>query len=282
MNYDQNIRGQDSSLGTLKEDASATLKSATQNVQQQAKQKIDSQRDTAAEQIQAVEHAIKAAADDLREHDNFGLSQYVTEIADGVGSFARNLKQKSVDELVHDVEAIARRNPTLFIAGSIAVGLGIARFAKSSSQRRHTSDSRSGDYSEHSARWADETYLDAPTSENQYSSNYSGSSTGFASPDRSFSSSSVSDRYPADGEGFVSSASEADYAADDFAGAANTETGAGLSSYKTSHELSFNDDDTEEFQRSEQRKTTSGFQNNLTPNRSTTNNNLSNGGKRYE
>jgi hypothetical protein len=41
-----------------------------------------------------------------------------------------------VDELIHEVEAMAHKNPTLFLAGSLAVGLGIGRFARASSKAR--------------------------------------------------------------------------------------------------------------------------------------------------
>ena len=80
-------------------------------------------------------NAVRAAASDLQDQDREGLSHYVTELADSVSTLATGLRQQSVDELIHDVENIARKNPALFIGGSIAIGLGLARFAKASSHR---------------------------------------------------------------------------------------------------------------------------------------------------
>ena len=86
--------------------------------------------------MDSIADAATAAAEDLHEHHQEGLSRYVSEIADSVSSIAGSLRHKSVDELVHEVGAIARKNPTLFLAGSVAVGLGIGRFARSSAKHQ--------------------------------------------------------------------------------------------------------------------------------------------------
>jgi len=46
--------------------------------------------------------------------------------------FANGLRDKSADELLRDVRNLARRQPALFIGGSVAVGILAARFLKSS------------------------------------------------------------------------------------------------------------------------------------------------------
>lgn len=282
MSYEQNRGGQENSFENIQGDASTAFRDAAQNVQQQAKQSFDSQRETLARQAQAFEHAIQAAAADLREHDNYGLSHYVAEIADGVGSFAQNLQQKSVDELIQDISSIARRNPTLFIAGSIAIGLGISRFAKASSQRgltqsdKHYSEewSESDRWNQPGAYWSESDQRE----DEAYSSvsrepSYEQSSSRI---DRIFPTNSFEDRYPAGAFGYTSTASEADYAADDFTGAENLDADASYSAGDYSvGELSF-DDDLEEFQRAQNRESTSAY------NRSLNTKNLSNGGKRYE
>ena len=73
-----------------------------------------------------------AAAEDLQDHQQQALSEYVTQFASSISALANNLRHKSIDELMHEAEGIARRNPALFIGGSIAIGLGLARFAKAS------------------------------------------------------------------------------------------------------------------------------------------------------
>ena len=69
------------------------------------------------------EHAdsVRAAASQMREDDVAHLSRHVSDMAGSLGRMADGLREKSADEILHDVRRIARENPTLFIAGSIAV-----------------------------------------------------------------------------------------------------------------------------------------------------------------
>src|SRR5690606_28350087 len=41
-----------------------------------------------------------------------------------------------VDDIARDVREVAQRNPALFLLGSVAVGLGLSRFAKASGRTR--------------------------------------------------------------------------------------------------------------------------------------------------
>ncbi len=152
MAYEQN-----SIYGRESPDLSKEDLGAAERVQRTAQQSFDSTRQQAASGLDAVADAADAAAENLEEYDQQGLSRYVTEIADSVASLANSLRHKSVDELVHDVEAIARKNPTLFIAGSLAIGLGIGRFARASAKGQNISERYERDA--HSApNFTDEVY----------------------------------------------------------------------------------------------------------------------------
>ncbi|MBB3101716.1 hypothetical protein [Azomonas macrocytogenes] len=94
---------------------------------------LDNYRSGAASELERVAQSARAAAADL-EQDRPGLSQYVSDIAQGMVKMAENLRNKKADDLYHDAERMARENPGLFIAGSIALGFGLTRFAKASSQ----------------------------------------------------------------------------------------------------------------------------------------------------
>lgn len=144
---DTNIGTQQSASSTATED----LKSTARNASTTVKQQVNEKRSSAAEGIESLAHAARVAASDLRQHDQDALSHYVAEMATSVTSLAEGLRKKSVDELIHDAKNIARNNPTLFIAGSIAIGLGIARFAKAT-QRRSESKTDASDYSTTSGR----------------------------------------------------------------------------------------------------------------------------------
>lgn len=124
---------------TMKQDAKAKASHASEQTKQQAKDKLDQNRETISRELDKVAHATQAAASDLSDQNREGLSRYVSELADNMSSLSTSLRGKSVDELVHDVTGLARRNPTLFVAGSIAIGLGLARFAKASNKETQRS-----------------------------------------------------------------------------------------------------------------------------------------------
>lgn len=115
------------------------LKSKTQEastaVKQEASKKLDENREKAASEIETLAHAARVAASDLKEQNHEGLSHYIIDMADQVTALAGGLRNKSIDDLMQEAQKIARNNPALFIAGGIAIGLGIARFAKASSHR---------------------------------------------------------------------------------------------------------------------------------------------------
>lgn len=122
----------------------ASVKSAASEIagatQRRASDTFTENRDNVANEIEGLAHAADVAAEDLQGHQQYALSEYVTQFASSIGELANNLRHKSIDELIHEAEGIARRNPVLFIGGSIAIGLGLARFAKASSHRSLESD----------------------------------------------------------------------------------------------------------------------------------------------
>ena len=143
-NFDDTDPTRRDSLTRATEDLKASTTQATDSVKQKAAESLNANRKTAAEEIEGMANAVRAAASDLQDQDREGLSHYVTELADSVSTLATGLRQKSVDELIHDVENIARKNPALFIGGSIAIGLCLARFAKASSHRHSSAHTDTG------------------------------------------------------------------------------------------------------------------------------------------
>ena len=117
------------------EEVKAKAREATEQVKNQGKAQLDSYRSSAADELEKVAQGARAAAAELENQDRSGLSHYVSDVAQGMVDFADNLRGKSVDELVGEVNRMARNNPALFIAGSIALGFGLTRFARASSHR---------------------------------------------------------------------------------------------------------------------------------------------------
>jgi hypothetical protein len=109
---------------------------------EQASRRFDRGADAAADQMDDVAERIRSAADELDDGEGGEMSQHVARLADGIAQVADTLRNKSADELMRDVRRLAQRNPALFIAGSIAVGFGLSRFAKASGERAMPHETR--------------------------------------------------------------------------------------------------------------------------------------------
>jgi hypothetical protein len=113
----------------LKEDVTEALEGA----RQQADAQFGQYRDTAADQIEALAKGAKSVVSELESKDTLGMSDYLADMAESMSGLAGNLRGKSAEQLLHDGAELARSNPGLFIAGSIALGFGLSRFLKAGS-----------------------------------------------------------------------------------------------------------------------------------------------------
>ncbi|MCW8277329.1 hypothetical protein IMF27_18185 [Pseudomonas sp. PCH199] len=113
----------------LKDDVTEALGGA----RQQADAQFGQYRDTAADQIEALAKGAKSFVSELEDKDTIGMSDYLTDMAESMTGLAGNLRGKTAEQLLHDAADLARSNPTLFIAGSIALGFGLSRFLKAGS-----------------------------------------------------------------------------------------------------------------------------------------------------
>lgn len=122
------------------------LKEVAQDTVQDAKQEGAAQyehyRDTAADQLGALAQSAQAAADELEDKDTLGLAHYVSDMAQSLTGLAEDLRGKSAEQLLHQAGTLARDNPALFLTGSIAIGFGLSRFLKASTQPDTGSHSR--------------------------------------------------------------------------------------------------------------------------------------------
>ncbi|AYG47514.1 hypothetical protein DV532_14475 [Pseudomonas sp. Leaf58] len=120
-------RGQDH-MHAIGEEAGALLGEARQKGGEQ----FEHYRDTAADQLESLEEGARSAATALQGNDSLGLSQYLTQAAECVGEFAEQVRHESAESLLQRGAQLARSNPALFLAGSVAVGFAISRFMRAS------------------------------------------------------------------------------------------------------------------------------------------------------
>lgn len=122
----------------------------------EGKAQVQQYREAAADKVDQVADTIDKAASQLPDDDVLHVSQHISAMADGLGRLSDGLREKSADQILHDIGRIARQNPALFIGGSIAIGFGIARFARASAPSHQSGASSSTGSRTHGGSMADE------------------------------------------------------------------------------------------------------------------------------
>jgi hypothetical protein len=113
---------------------------AARDVTEQGKEKLKEQSDRAATGVDDFADAVGSAASRLSELEHEGLADYANQLSSFLSGMSGTLRNKNVDDLARDVRDVAHRNPALFLLGSVAVGLGLSRFAKASGKARSRSE----------------------------------------------------------------------------------------------------------------------------------------------
>ncbi|HET6629539.1 MAG TPA: hypothetical protein VFG91_07170 [Woeseiaceae bacterium] len=90
----------------------------------------------AADGVGDFAEALGSAATRLNELHHEGLADYANRLSSQLSDVSGRLRDKNVDELAGDVRRLAERNPALFLLGSVAIGIGLSRFAKASREKR--------------------------------------------------------------------------------------------------------------------------------------------------
>lgn len=132
----------------------STAQQAQQKVQEKAeevsgqvssrvREQVDTRSTQVGEQITSVADAMRRAGRSLRDEGNdtpAKVTDAVAQRADRLGSY---LRESDGDGILRDVENLARRQPWLFAAGGLALGLVASRFLKASSGGRYRSQNGS-------------------------------------------------------------------------------------------------------------------------------------------
>lgn len=116
-------------------------------IQQKVTSRVDEQKNRAADGLGGIADVIRSAGNELR-YENETLASYVDMAGDQMRKLADNIRERGVTDMLDDVAVFARQRPVLFIGGAFLVGLGVARFLKSSADRgddRHYTDFSSVD-----------------------------------------------------------------------------------------------------------------------------------------
>lgn len=118
--------------------------SAVGELKEQGTQKYEQYRDMAADQLEGLVEGAQSAASAMEGRDTFGLSQGLADVATSLGEFADRMRNKSAEELLQEGARVARENPMLFLAGTVAVGFALSRFLRASAPSGVTTSSDEG------------------------------------------------------------------------------------------------------------------------------------------
>jgi hypothetical protein len=118
------------------QDMTQQAKDAAGNLMNQArtqvKTQLSSQKEKAAESLGSVAEAIRSTGNQLREQDQqVPVGRYAEQAAGMVDQVAEYLRTREIDEMVGQVEDLARRQPAVFLGTAFAIGFMAARFLKS-------------------------------------------------------------------------------------------------------------------------------------------------------
>ncbi len=115
-------------------DPRSTARSArgfTQRLKEDGRRTLEQRKRSAAGRVEEIAQAIGRTGAQFSDNEPT-LADLANRLASTVGNFATRLREGSIDDLVADTRAFARRNPGLFIAGGLLAGFALARFVKAS------------------------------------------------------------------------------------------------------------------------------------------------------
>lgn len=110
---------------------------AAGKAQESIRQQIDERSTKAGERVGGTADDLRSVGEELRNQGKDGparLADRAAEQTEKVGSY---LRDKSSDDLLHDVEDFGRQRPWAVLAGGVALGAVAARFLKASSRDRY-------------------------------------------------------------------------------------------------------------------------------------------------
>lgn len=125
--------------------AKSKAQQAAQGLKERGKQQLESGKEGAALKAEQLADAVNRASDELHQHHEDGLADYASQVASGITRFADTLRHRTVDDLIAETEAFARRSPTIFFLSSIGAGLALSRFLKASARNTNGAQAESLD-----------------------------------------------------------------------------------------------------------------------------------------
>jgi hypothetical protein len=145
MSDNQNREADAASASANRRAKETGSRDGSNGTRERLRQFANTQKDTGAEHVSGFAKAAHKAAENLQEQ-NPGIAGLMNEAADGLDQMASKLRERDVSDIYGAMQDFARRQPVTFFLGSMAAGVLLARFLKSSAET-----DRSGGYPYHSS-----------------------------------------------------------------------------------------------------------------------------------
>jgi hypothetical protein len=107
---------------------------------ERGRERLEGAKRRAADETDRVADAVETTAERLESDGDTAIGGYAHSLATMMRQFAGGLRERDINEFASELATFARRQPAAFIAGSVALGFGVSRFLKASSQREHAAD----------------------------------------------------------------------------------------------------------------------------------------------
>jgi hypothetical protein len=111
---------QTSTVGGAQERSSGIVN----RVKESAAAQLTTQKNRGTDALGQVAHAVRSSTQKLREERHETIAGYIDKAADQIDTWSRRLREKDIDELMFDVQRLARRQPGGVHQFSIRVGTG--------------------------------------------------------------------------------------------------------------------------------------------------------------
>ena len=93
---------------------------------------LASKKDEAASTINDVAEATRQVAQTLRDRNDSTVARCTEAVAAQAESFSRYLREHQPADVLHDLQATARKHPAVVYGGLFLAGLALSRFLKAS------------------------------------------------------------------------------------------------------------------------------------------------------
>jgi hypothetical protein len=112
---------------TYREELKSKATEVAEKAKQRGKEELEAGKNKAADQVQDVAGIIEQVSEGLAGQEQQSLAGYASEVADKIREFSDHLRGRSIEDLIADAQSVARRNPGLFLVGSVGLGYERAR-----------------------------------------------------------------------------------------------------------------------------------------------------------